>query len=647
MSYINYPTTKKKLGAQYEKHQTTFRVWAPPHFQMSIALYETSRHLQRILYPMEKGIDGVFTVVIPGDLHGFFYTIIIDSQLEVTDPYSVSCNANGVRSAIIDLERTHPMGFANHKRPGPSPRCDAVLYEVHIRDFTGNVTSGAKNKGKYVGFVETGTHFEGYTTGIDHLIDLGVTHVHLLPVYDFLTVDETDDSDENYNWGYDPEHFNAPEGSYALDPDDPVSRVKELKTLIMKLHEKGLKVVLDVVYNHTYRTHDSNFHTLVPNYYHRTTRQGIFSNGSGCGNEFASDHAMGRKFIIDSLMFWAEEYQVDGFRFDLMALIDQETIRLARASLNTLNPDIMIYGEPWIGGLSVLPDHKRVYKGAQCDKDYAVFNDDFRNAIKGDNDSTGRGFVQGNRNAMHDTMVGILGSIRYDHALIGFTTHPSETINYFNAHDNLIIMDKFKKSNPEANHETLIRLNKLAFGILFTSQGIPFFHAGNEFLRDKKGHHNSYNAPLHINGIDWSYKQKYYEFYTYVKDLITLRKNYPCLRMDSTEDIRERIAFYEDASLHGTIAYTIKHVGDKDFDCLFVAHNPLHEPILLSIENLIQHICCKPKGNMKKFICHVDIKHIFDENGLFSDPVAINTAHHHIIRLDPISTNVFTLKNNN
>lgn len=647
MSYINYPTTKKTLGAIYEKHQTTFRVWAPPQSQMSVALYEHSKHLHRVLHPMEKGIDGVFSVTISGDFHGYFYTFIIDSHLEVTDPYCHSCNANGVRSAIIDLEKTNPIGWHEHSRPLPAPRCDAILYEVHVRDFTGHATSGARLKGKYLGFVESGTHFEDYTTGIDHLVELGITHVHLLPVYDFLTVDETYESDENYNWGYDPEHFNAPEGSYATNASDPVSRIKELKSLIMALHERGLKVVLDVVYNHTYRTTDSNFHTLVPNYYHRTTKEGYFSNGSGCGNEFASDHAMGRKFIIDSLLYWANEYKVDGFRFDLMALIDQETIIAARKALNEINPDILIYGEPWIGGLSVLPDNKRVYKGAQCNKDYAVFNDDFRNAIKGDNDGNGKGFVQGNRDEMHDTMVGILGSIQYDHSLIGFTTHPSETINYFNAHDNLIITDKFKKSNPDASEETLIRLNKLAFGILMTSQGIPFFHAGNEFLRDKQGHHNSYNLPLSINAIDWSYKEKYNAFYQYVKDLIQLRKQYKSLRLDETKAIRDHILLYDDASMHGAIGYSINHIDENDVDCLFIVHNPFHEAIMLSIENLVKHVCCKPKPNMKKFICNVELHHIFDEDGLVATPPRIDTAHHHILKLNPISTNVFTLKNHN
>lgn len=645
MSYNNYPTTKKKLGVTYTQTATTFQVWAPPQKQMSVALYEDARHIHRTIYPMEKSLDGVFSVTISGDLHGQFYTYIIDHHLEVTDPYCVSCSANSIRSAIVDLERTNPVGWDNHSRPPAASPCDAVLYEVHVKDFTGNVSSGSVLNGKYLGFVEPGTDCDGYATGIDHLVDLGITHVHLLPVYDFLTVDETEDSDDNYNWGYDPEHYNAPEGSYATDPDDPVRRVKELKTLIMALHERGLKVVMDVVYNHTYRTLDSNFNTLVPNYYHRTTHDGIFSNGSGCGNEFASEHAMGRKFIVDSLCYWAEEYKIDGFRFDLMALIDIDTIKLARAKLHAINPDILLYGEPWTGGLSTLPENKRVYKGAQCNQGFSVFNDDFRNAIKGDNDGTERGYVQGNRNDMHDVMVGLLGSIPYDHSLIGFATHPSESVNYFNAHDNLIMMDKLKKSNPGANLETLIRLNKLAFGILFTAQGIPFFHAGNEFLRDKKGHHNSYNAPMDINGIDWTYKGRYYEFYNYVKDLIALRKAHPCLRMDDAEEIKKRIQFYDDASMHGAIGFVIHQDPDDDFDCLFVVHNPSNDPVMLSIENLVKHICSKPKPNVKKLICNLKIKHLFDENGLFSTPVEIDALHHHLIKLDPISTNVFTFKN--
>lgn len=646
MNYNQYPVTEKKLGALYTKESTTFNVWAPTQNQLSIALYEDSRQLHRTLHTMKKASDGVFSTTIKGDLHGKFYTIIVDSHLEVTDPYCLSANANGIRSAIVDLARTNPEGWDTHKRPIGANGCDAVLYEMHVRDFTGHRSSGAAIKGKFLSLSENGTNYNGYVTGLDHLVSLGVTHVHLLPIYDFLTVDETDDSDENYNWGYDPEHFNAPEGSYSTDANDPLLRILELKSAIKALHEHGFKVVLDVVYNHTYRTFDSNFNALVPKYYHRTTEAGEFSNGSGCGNEFASDHPMGRKFIVDSLCYWAKEYKVDGFRFDLMALIDVDTVALFMAALKNIDPEILIYGEPWMGGLSTLPENKRVYKGVQCGKGFALFNDDFRDAIKGDNDGTDKGFIHGNKLCIHDTKVGITGSIPYSETLIGFASTPSESINYFNSHDNLILFDKLKKTSPDANLETLIRQSKLAFGVLFTAQGVPFFHAGNEFLRDKKGHHNTYNASMSINGINWENKEKYYEFYNYVVDLIRLRKEYACLRMDDVEQIKSRLNFYEDDATidRGAIVYTIHQTEGSAFDCLMVAHNPSGEALMLSINKLVKHMCCDPKVDPKTLHHKVAVKHIFDENGLFTTPVDIDPSHHHLVKIDPISTNVFTFK---
>lgn len=646
MNFNNYPVTQKKLGALYAKDQTTFNVWAPTQKQICLALYKDARNLHRTLYEMEKEADGVFTVTVEGDLHGYFYTYIVDTEHEVTDPYSISASANSLRSAILDLSKTNPQGWSTHARPRGNTGCDAVLYEMHVRDFTAHATSHVQLKGKFLGLTENGTNCDGYVTGLDHLVRLGVTHVHLLPVYDYLTVDETEDQEDDYNWGYDPELFNAPEGSYATDPYDGATRVKELKSAIQALHAHGLKVILDVVYNHTYRTTDSNFNTLVPKYYHRTTKDGVFSNGSGCGNEFASDHPMGRKFIVDSLCFWAEEYKVDGFRFDLMALIDLETVKVFQKALKKIDPEIMIYGEPWMGGLSTLPENKRVYKGAQCGKGFSLFNDDFRDAIKGDNDGTEKGYIHGNRDCVHDVKVGITGSIAYDDTLVGFAEKPSETINYFNSHDNLILMDKLTKTSPDANMETIIRQSKLAFGLLFTSQGIPFFHAGNEFLRDKKGHHNTYNASLDINAIRWHNKAKYYEFYKYVEDLIKMRKTLSCLRMDNPKHIQERLKFYDgDALEDGVIVYTIKQTPDEDFDCLLVVHNPFDKQIMLSIHDLMMHMCCDHQDLPQNLKDCIKVEHIFDENGLFSEPVEINPATHHLVKVDPISTNVFKFYN--
>lgn len=677
-----FPYSDKALGAIYTKDHTVFNVWAPTQETLRLAIYDSAKAPFRTLYPMTKAEDGVFSVRVEGDLHGMYYTYIINGQTEVTDPYSVSTSANSLRSAIVDLDKTNPKGWKKHSRPKGIKGCDSILYEVHVGDFSAHANSGMMNKGKFLAFTENDTSIENCSTGLDHLTELGITHVHLMPVYDYLTVDEEIVEDKNYNWGYDPEHFNVPEGSYATDPNNPVARIMELKQAVKALHEKGLKVVLDVVYNHTYRTEHSNFNCLVPKYYHRITEDGHFSNGSGCGNEFASENPMARRFLIDSLIYWVEEFKIDGFRFDLMALIDLETIKLAEERLREIDPEILIYGEPWMGGLSTLPDNQRVYKGAQCDQRFSLFNDDFRDAIKGDNDGAGKGFIQGNKDAKHKIHTGIVGSIAFDEKYIGFTTHPCESINYFNSHDNLILQDKLKKASPNASYDELIHLNKMAFNLLFMSQGIPFFHAGNEFLRDKKGYHNSYNAPFSINAIDWKNKVRYKEVFEYVKDLIKLRKTYSCFRLKTAEEIKEKIHFIEDdeylEAFKDGIVYIIKQSSDEAFECMLVAHNPSHDQMLLSVSQLKDTILCiyangnrhleshkkhqmhhkthpdvaksKPSHikyeGVKKLVVpneNIFIERIFDERGLLSKPESIDPNAFHLVNVKPMSSAVFKL----
>lgn len=649
MTLKDYPVSNQKLGALYTNEETTFHIWAPTQNHLKIAHYETARGLHRTLYDMSKDSDGVFKVTIKGDLHGTFYTLITDDQSEITDPYAISTNTNGIRSAIVDLNQTNPEGWNTHEIPKGNTLCDAIIYEMHIKDFTSHKTSGIHHKGKFLGLTESGTQFKHYTTGLDHLVDLGITHVHLLPVYDYLTVDETDNSDTNYNWGYDPEHYNVPEGCYATNPEDPSVRIFELKKAIMALHEKGLKVVLDVVYNHTYRSHYSNFNVLVPGYYHRLTDDGNFSNGSGCGNEIASENPMVQKFIVESLKYWAQEYKVDGFRFDLMGLMDLKTVDVFMAELKKINPDILIYGEPWTGGLTTLPENQRVFKGAQIGKGYSLFNDDFRNALKGDNDGTEKGFIHGNKNSAHATLTGIVGSIPFDDHHIGFAGKAGESINYFNSHDNLILWDKILKSTENASFETLIRMNKLAFSILLTAQGIPFFHAGNEFLRDKKGHHNTYNASLKINAIDWENKAKHYGFYTYVRDLIALRKKYKCLRLSDAEAIKKRIHIIKDVSfsdlIKNGIVYTIDQDETEDFHRLMIVHNPSHTPMLLETHRILSYLCAQKYPDVPPAVHNVKIERIFDENGWFKDSKSLNPDHQNILKIDPISTHIFKLTN--
>ena len=591
MRYDEYECTDKKLGMIYSTNKTTFRVWSPTRGHIDVYIYPNQYSIERTSYPMEKGRDGVHEVSIEGNIKGHFYTFLLDKIIEVTDPYSVASSLNSIRSAIVDLKDTNPPGWENHTIPYNRRNCDAIIYEVHVKDFTASETSGALKRGKYLGFIENNTKYNEVYTGLSHLKELGVTHVHIMPVHDFISVKEEDDlffDSNNYNWGYDPELYNVPEGSYASFPEGPASRIIDLKTMIMGLHEAGLKVILDVVYNHTYKSHDSNFNMIFPNYYYRNQQDGSFSNGSGVGNELASERPMVRKFIIDSLLYWVNEYKVDGFRFDLMALIDIDTVEEAIISLRKIKPDIFIYGEPWTGGVTSLPYTKTTTKGTQGNLSFAFFNDNFRDAIKGDNDGHTLGFTQGNLDYKLATETGITGSIYYDDGHIGFASHPRETINYLNSHDNLILTDKIRNALPEIDDEGIKRLSKFAFSILLTSQGIPFIHAGNEFLRTKKMIHNSYNSDLSINAIDWSLKEKNSDYYHYFKDLITLRMSYKAFRMTSVDEIRKRLKFIENPGACTLIAYTIE-INEKQ-EYILVVHNGNPQDCFIAKATLNDHL---------------------------------------------------------
>lgn len=640
MWYDDLPTTQKRLGFIYAPHETIFRVWSPLKEQIHLLLYSNADTIRRKSYPMFKSEDGVHEVIIGEDLKGYYYTYLIDGTLEVTDPYSVASSLNSVRSAIIDLNDSNPVGWEEQLIPTINNPCDAIIYEVHIKDFTGDISSGAVNRGKYLGFVEKDTKYNNVSTGLSHLIDLGVTHIHLLPVYDFLTVREEAEffyNDDNYNWGYDPELYNVPEGSYSTQPNNPINRIVELKKMIMDLHNQGFKVIVDVVYNHTFRSKDSNFNILVPNYYYRTLEDGTFSNGSGCGNEVATRRPMVRKFIIDSLLYWVSEYKVDGFRFDLMALIDIDTMEAGIVELRKINPDIMIYGEPWSGGISTLPHNKTTTKGTQGNLSFALFNDNFRDAIKGNNDSNGKGFVQGNLDHKIAVETGITGSIYYDDGHIGFTMKPSETINYINSHDNLIITDKMQKVYPSMDNEGMKRLNKLAFSILLTSQGIPFIHAGNEFLRSKKGHHNTYNLPLSINGIDWSLKEKNLSYYNYFKDLIQLRKSYKAFRLTNSKEIKSKLKFMEYPGSCTIIAYTIFE-GDK---YLLVIYNANPHNCFISNAIVKEHLI----KNYNHFISHnIKLVPVLDEDGLVEPFIKEETIEPYVIEIPYYATLIFEIE---
>ena len=635
-----YPIVNKKLGYSYREDMTIFRLWSPLRDNIYLLVYENGETIDRRSFLMEKGEDGVHEVKIHEDLKNYYYTYLIDGNLEVTDPYSLGSSLNSNRSAIIDLEETNPWGWTRHPIPRNGHNTNAIIYETHIKDFTYDTTSGAENKGKFLGLVEKNTTYNEIPTGLSHLKDLGVTHVHLLPIYDFLTVKEEKEYfhiDENYNWGYDPELYNVVEGSYATKPEDPINRIRELKEMIMALHEEGIKVIIDVVYNHTYRSMDSNFNVIMPGYYHRMDHRGHFSDGAGCGNEIASEKAMVRQFILESVLYWVEEFKIDGLRFDLMALTDKETIKEIVTTLREIRPDILIYGEPWAGGQTTLPHNRMTLKGSQSQLGIAFFNDDFRDAIKGDNNGVEKGFCQGNMEYKKDTQTGIAGSIYYDDSRIGFTNSPIETINYINAHDDLIIYDKMVTTFPHLDEVGITRLNKFAFSILFTAQGIPFFHGGNEFLRTKMIITNTYNQPSSINNIDWALKEEHLDYYNYFKDLIKLRKTYSAFRISDAESVKNRLKFISYDNEEVSIAYTLSMEEEDKF--LLVVHNANYHSTFISAAKLVEHLHCNYNSERAKLV----IMAVLDLNGLVPKKDRNGEFYPHGVEVPHFSTAVFEL----
>ncbi len=527
------------LGASWMPEATTFRVFAPTAAAVRVVVADSpSGDHNRRLHDMQPCSYGIWEVTIPGNLRNKYYAYVLegpgfDPAREITDIYATCTQGRSPRSLIVDLLETDPPGFRNHESPELAHPADAVIYEMHVRDFTIAAGSGVRYKGKYLGLTECGTHLPDdptVCTGLDHLCELGVTHVQLMPVADFDN-DETDA--DPYDWGYMPSYFNSPDGWYATSRQG-TARIIELKRAIQAFHERGIGVILDVVYNHT--SPCASFERLVPDYYYRMTCHGRFSNGSGCGNEFRSESPMARRFLLDSLKYWVREYRVDGFRFDLMGLIDRKTMLRIKTELEAIRPGILIYGEPWAAGptpLRPLTDRWRLQNTG-----IGAFNDGIRNAIKGDVNGTEPGFIQTGEH-IEDLRHALEGSIHLN------TVNPSETINYFECHDNLTTWDKLALSVPHETDETRRRMMRLAALILFCSQGIAFMHSGQEFCRTKRGSHNSYNLPDEINRTDWSLKKTYADVWAYHRGMIAIRRRHPVLRLPTRQAIEQRVSFNE------------------------------------------------------------------------------------------------------
>ncbi|MEG2108403.1 MAG: type I pullulanase [Clostridium sp.] len=583
-----------ELGALYKKEKTEFVLWAPMASEVKLALYNSGDYLKdkdaKEVINMTKGEKGIWTATIKGDLNGEYYDYLVTNngkENNVTDPYAKAVGVNGRRGMIVNLNSTNPEGWENDSKPELKDPTDAVIYEIHIRDFTIDNSSNTKLeiRGKYDGFWQKGTTLprnEDIKTGIDHLKELGVTHVHLLPTFDHRSIDETNLNKPQYNWGYDPQNYNAPEGSYSKDPYSAEVRINEFKKMIMELHKAGIRVVMDVVYNHTGATTDSQYNLAVPEYYYRQNANGGFSNGSGCGNEIASERSMVRKMIVDSVVYWAKEYHIDGFRFDLMGLHDIDTMKLARKELDKIDKTILMYGEGWTGGDSPLPEKDRAVKNNTVkygESQIAAFSDDMRDGVKGHVfDADKPGFVNGYKGLEELIKFGVVGSTKNDNIKYGslpspyegygttpWANEPYQTINYVSAHDNLTLYDKLQTTNKNASEEELKSMNKMAAAIVLTSQGIPFFQGGEELLRTKVKEdgsfdHNSYNSPDSINKIDWTRKEKYNDVFNYYKGLISLRKSHKAFRMNSTKDIQENLSFMEKGKnfdKDNIVAYTL------------------------------------------------------------------------------------------
>ena len=559
---------------------THFALWSPEAQEAKVIIYPTDRNSTPVdTMVMTRGEKGVWRASVPDKLYGRFYTFSIKHNgkwlAETPGVWAKALGTNGERAAIIDFKTTDPEGWNVDKGPSIKNINDAVLYEMHHRDFSVHPSSGIVNKGKFLALTEHGTVSPaGDKTGIDHLKELGVTHVHILPSYDFNSVDETQLPSNRYNWGYDPVNYNTPEGSYSTNPADPQARIREMKKMVKSLHDAGIGVVMDVLYNHTALNDDSNFSLTAPGYYYRHRADGSYSDASGCGNETASEREQMRNFIVNSVKYWAKEYHIDGFRFDLMAIHDTTTMNDVVKALKEVNPDIFVYGEGWTAADSPLPVGQRALKdNVAAMPGVAVFSDDIRDAVKGHySDATDRGFATGKPGNEETVKIGIVGATAHpqvdyskgNNSKKPYALAPTQVINYVSCHDDLMLTDKLAKSMPDADTAGRQRADKLAQTIIFTSQGTPFIFAGEEIFRDKRGVHNSYKSPDSINAIDWTLKSENGDIYNYYRELIALRKGHPAFRMTTADDVARHLVFDDVKGEPNLISYSLKDYANGD-----------------------------------------------------------------------------------
>jgi pullulanase len=566
------------LGLTYSSACSSFCLWAPTAQEAELVIYDSWQGAEECRYAMIRDIRGTWRATVDGDLDGKFYTYRVrlgEQWNEAADPYARAVGVNGDRGAILDLRKTDPERWTEDKPSFEDP-VDAIIYELHLRDLSIHPASGMAHKGQYLALAEEGTRGpDGILTGLDHIADLGVTHVQLLPIYDYSTesVDETKLDEPHFNWGYDPKNYNAPEGSYATDPYVPGLRIQELKTMIQALHDRGLRVIMDVVYNHVYDGYRVNFTKLVPGYYLRYKQDGSLSNGSGCGNDVATERLMMSRFIVESVVYWAKEYHIDGFRFDLMGLMDVDTMRETRRRLDGIDPSIMTIGEGWMMGTELPVERLAHQKNASLMPGIGHFNDDFRDAIKGNIFLYDQpGFISGMMDLEPAIKAGIAGGIDFSPGIKQFAVEPQQNVNYVECHDNHTLWDKIVLSTEGETVTQRRSMHRLASAIVFMSQGIPFIHAGQEFMRTKDGVENSYKSSVEINRMDWELCAAHQEDVAYMKQLIELRKVHPAFRMRTAADIRNHLVFEKAPA--SAVAYTLRgHAGGDAAKHIYVLFN--------------------------------------------------------------------------
>ena len=578
----------------YTPEKTQFALFAPNDAKrVTLRIYQQGLDGKAVkTVKMKRTANEQWTATVRGDLMGKFYTFDVGLG-ECPGVFAKAVGVNGKRGAIIDLRATDPEGWAQDRHPVTKTPADLVIYEMHHRDFS-IARPDAQYKGKFLALTEP--------WAISHLKELGVNAVHILPSYDYGSVDETRLGDNKYNWGYDPVNYNVPEGGYSTDPYAPEVRIREFKQMVKALHDAGIRVILDVVYNHTYDIEHSNFQRTYPDYYYRKTADGQYSNGSGCGNETASDKPMMRKFMLESVKYWIDEYHIDGFRFDLMGVHDIETMNQIRSMVDAIDPTIFIYGEGWSAGACAYPQEKLGMKANIPQMPgIAAFSDEIRDALRGpfsdDRQTAFIGGIAGNEESLKYGIAGCIAHPQIDMTKVNYSTapwatEPTQMISYVSCHDDMCLVDRLKASIPGITEAELIRLDLLAQTAVFTAQGVPFMLAGEEMLRDKQGVHNSFESPDEINHIDWSRKATHPEVFAYYKNLIRLRHNHPAFRLGNADLVRKHLEFID--APEAAVAFRLKgYAGRDDWRNIIVILNAGKQPATVAIPEGAYTVVCR------------------------------------------------------